>query len=71
MAVSSVAAGAGRFGVAVVTITAHYRTRTRRHSAVFPQHSEPFAWAGLALTGIAVGLRSCRRRGESELRKGL
>ena len=28
----------------------------RRHPAVFPQHFEPFAWAGLSLTGIAVGL---------------
>ena len=29
---------------------------SRRPPAVFPQHFEPFAWAGLSLTGIGVGL---------------
>ena len=29
---------------------------TRRRTAVFPQYFEPFAWAGLSLTGTSVGL---------------
>ena len=42
---------------------------TRRPPAGFPQHFKPFAWAGLALTGIGVGL-SRVSDGESELREG-
>ena len=57
-----------RFSVGVVTITALIGP-TRRPPAVFPQHFKPFAWAGLSLTGIAVGL-SRFSTGESELRKG-
>ena len=58
-----------RFGVGVVTITA-LMGRPRRPPAGFPQHFEPFARAGLALTGIGVRL-SRFSDGESESQTAL
>ena len=46
----------GRWRLLKLVIITALIGRPRRPPAVFPQHFEPFARAGLALTGIAVGL---------------
>ena len=53
----------------VVTITA-FISPQRRPRPFFSKHFKPFAWAGLALTGIAVGLNH-GVAGESGTRQAL
>ena len=57
-------------GAGVVTIISHYRTHAATPGRFLLSISTPFAWAGLALTGIGGGAKVVSAMGESELRKG-